>query len=134
MITVVGVKRMIDEKKLIGEIHKYFCDRIDEDDGEFIDNKWLKLNKEVCGIIYKQPKIGGWIPCSERFPTEEEAYDYDDEDGVYVPSELIVMVKGADLPTVAFFEDGEFTCGEFFELHGEVIAWQPLPEPYREEE
>ena len=116
-------RRMIDEKKLIGEIHEYFGERIEEDESGFIDNKWLKLNKEVCRIVYRQPKVDEWIPCSERLPEEETL--------------VLCTEKGTGKLYIGWFLNIEDVGVRWFDYEGfsmEVIAWQPLPEPYREEE
>ena len=68
-----------------------------------------------------------WIPCSERLPNEEEfikAYCRN----IYAV-EFIVMIKGATLPTTLYFKNGSWTDmeGNYYN----VVAWQPLPEPYR---
>ncbi len=68
-----------------------------------------------------------WIPCSERLPNEEEfikAYCRN----IYA-AEFIVMIKGATLPTTLYFKNGSWTDmkGNYYN----VVAWQPLPEPYK---
>ena len=108
---------MIDEKKLIEEIVK----RI----GVFSEMQIDFLEF----LINKQPKVGEWIPCSERLPKED------------VKCLVSVNVDtGYDVePTI---ETGVVICGnwcfdnEFFDytsLEYEVIAWQPLPQPYKGE-
>jgi hypothetical protein len=63
----------------------------------------------------------GWIPCSERLPEEEwKTYITTHEDGSvqihsYVHKDGFVLNWDIDKP------------------RSEVIAWRPLPEPYREE-
>ena len=49
---------MIDEKKLISA---------------FAEND-LYLPEVVERLIKSQPKIGGWIPCSERLPDKDGKY------------------------------------------------------------
>ena len=51
-----------------------------------------------------------WIPVSERLPEEEGLY----------------LVYTEEQPFVCSFEDGEFFIDE-------VLAWMPLPEPYKAE-
>lgn len=85
--------------------------------------------------IYKSTEIvqevaeeydNGWIACSERLPEEPEEglTDLDECD------EYIAMIENADIPTALNYAgNGEWYCdGEFYK----VIAWQPLPEPYKE--
>lgn len=52
---------MIDEKKLIEEI-KYLLFN-----SEMLSPRWFAIN-EMLEIIKRQPKVGEWIPCSERLP------------------------------------------------------------------
>ena len=71
-----------------------------------------------------------WIPCSERIPSEEEfikAYCRNS-----YAAEFIVMIKGATLPTTLYFKNGSWTDmkGNYYN----VVAWQPLPAPYKGEE
>ena len=55
---------MIDEKKLIEAIETYAKDKTDI--GYWYDRLWgMRMAIE---IINQQPKIGEWIPCSERLP------------------------------------------------------------------
>lgn len=69
-----------------------------------------------------------WIPCSERLP---------EENGQYLITVKYVHVDGYD---DIYAEHGEWTDGKWdmfcFGHCGKVeniIAWMPLPEPYREE-
>lgn len=50
---------MIDEKKLIEETQKYFV------------NNSIHKN-DLAEVIANLPKVGEWIPCSERLPEENE--------------------------------------------------------------
>lgn len=56
-----------------------------------------------------------WIPCSERLPKEDGKYLVS-TDGTF----------GIDVIDIARFENDEWfkSC--------KIIAWQPLPEPYKE--
>jgi hypothetical protein len=67
--------------------------------------EWYALDKAIETI---EQTI--WIPVNERLP---------EEDGLY-------LVYTEEQPFVCSFEDGEF----FIE---EVLAWMPLPEPYKAE-
>ena len=121
---------MIDEKKLIENIHQYFCDRIEADVKDVIDvidNHYLKLNKDICGIIRSQQKVGEWMPASEGLPKEEHKwYLTTHEDGSLIPHKYTK-------------QHGFILNWEIFDLkkrerQGDVVAWLQLPEPYKGEE
>ena len=79
--------------------------------------------------IYKAQKIvqevaeeynGGWIPCSEQLPEE--------------CTEVLVSVKeidGSFYTRTSWVQDGVWVIKKT-PLQPTVIAWQPLPEPYKE--
>lgn len=74
------------------------------------------------------PSADQWIPCSERLP---------EEPGTYIVTEKEFSVGDRDhegryeiiVEPVEFRGDGEWARANFFE----VIAYMPLPEPYKEE-
>ena len=71
-----------------------------------------------------------WIPTSERLPNEEEfvkAYCRN-----HYCAEFIVMIEGATRPTTLYYKNGIWA--DETNNHYRVVAWQPLPEPYRPEE
>lgn len=87
----------------------------------------------------------GWIPVSERLPSEEERKEWIDKnlDGIgYLYPCLVTRYSSINPdrtknnPYVAkhYFDGEDFVnCGE--EVCSEyILAWMPLPEPYREEE
>lgn len=61
---------------------------------------------------------GGWIPVSERLPKEDE--------------EVLVTTIGNQVCWAFRYLDEWNTCLSTFENEA-VLAWQPLPEPYKEE-
>lgn len=109
---------MIDEKKLIEERPEWL--NPDCAGNEEYNKGWNACNKYWCNTIKRQPKVGEWIPCSERFPEKTGYYlvqlsrklpneDYADR--------VVVLYNG---------EDKEFMAYERL-----IIAWQPLPDPYQ---
>ena len=110
---------MIDEKKLIKELSKNsIFEKITNAEG-----------KNVFKIIEEQPKVGGWIPVSERLP--------ENVCGVLVT----VNGKHNNITFENALEIAEYDNIEGWIIEGyldwldpDVTAWQPLPEPYKESE
>lgn len=121
---------MIDEKKLIRELfYKMPC----QFGAQVMD--WF------CELVDNQPKSDEWIPCSEQLPEEHDS--------------MFARLKGTDkwnngmfekisndVNVTVKFEDGKRKTMTLNTIDGkwktdmnivkfEVIAWQPLPEPYR---
>ena len=93
-------------------------------DGRFVEE--VVLLDCVEDIIRKHMN-DGWIPVEKALPPEPPEY-VDDEDDL---EQYIVMIEGAERPTTlryagdgTWWEDGTYYP---------VIAWRPLPEPYRPE-
>lgn len=77
-------------------------------------------------------RLGQWIPCSERLPEKEDYFV------------ITVAYKGSIFSDAGKYVIGSEGQGEFHPgieifspysaIGAKVIAWMPLPEPYREEE
>jgi len=86
----------------------------------------IELQNEINQDIYKanliaisalEEKLSGWVPVGERLPKEDEEV-------------LITLAHGK--ATWAYLYQGEWnTMFSTYPIE-RVIAWQPLPEPYRE--
>ena len=108
---------MIDEKKLLKDIN-----------GMWKGYDFLPVDRFV-DVIENQPKIGTWIPCSERLP---------EEDGFY----WATLIRG-DHSTLKEYYDNlknanryvrriEFRDGRWRMMELVVLAWMTCnePEPY----
>ena len=111
---------MIDEKKLIEDI-KAECE---------IDTGGLYVDK-IIGVIHSQPKVGEWIPVSVRLPDDRK-------------EKLVCLSSGR--MTVAIYNEhrlphSDYSIGWGYRVYDgyidfeqeTVIAWQPLPEPFKGE-
>ncbi len=104
---------------------KYIVDIKGEIEGDY----------EILGK-YEEKTIGQWIPIKTRELTEEEKEEYPDctfmydcrlpEDG----EEVLVTTWAGNVSVDTFCRDDgcyfEYGCDE-----GDVIAWMPMPEPYK---
>ena len=84
----------------------------------------------IVECIEAQPKVGEWIPCSERLPEYS-----DDLVLVQVSGKPHMNITLLDALCLANYSEDE---GWMLELYPEwktpdVIAWMPLPAPYRPE-
>ena len=84
----------------------------------------IRVVKDI--ICNRMTRNDGWIPVKEALPEEpKENPVFDDK-----PSELYLVDMGGSYPLRAFWNGKQFTDG-WSVLN--VIAWRPLPEPYRPE-
>ena len=80
--------------------------------------------KKVMDVLYDELHKKEWIPCSEHMPKKE------------VPV-LCQWHKRNGLDTEVYYSilhvdgDGKWVT-DYGMPNGEVVAWQPLPEPYKE--
>ena len=113
---------MIDEKGLVNEIKNWIkTDR-------FGDYSAGYILSDVIEEINKMPKVGEWISVSERLPDVDEY--------------ILVSFENFSVPMIGRYtvdddDGGTFRVGDeddsFVQHDLYVNAWQPLPEPYREE-
>lgn len=119
---------MIDEKKLLENLIPLLNEHGD-----------MYFAGRIIGMIGSQPKISEWIPCSERLPDNIEddsvqylitvkvgKYEYEIDFGWW---SKISKYDNCKKKWVDYF--GWTVGNDWDEGQGmEVIAWQPLPEPY----
>lgn len=117
---------MIDEKKLIEEI-KYLLFN-----SEMLSPRWFAIN-EMLEIIKRQPRVEEWISIDDRLPTL----------GTWNIVTIKNHLKGGrrELRYPVTYMEKIYDVGYGFYKNGvdillpeysEVIAWQPLPEPWKE--
>lgn len=121
---------MIDEKKLIEEIDKEIEGVIVKD--TYSRGKNTGLRKAMV-LAEEQPKIGEWIPCNERLPKDGQKVLATHKGGLNPDLQVIehVFMGGEFLDN--WDMDTDFKSPTFGQHYmGDIIAWQPLPEPYND--
>jgi len=90
------------------------------------DNQDL-YNANLMAISALEKELnGGWIPVSERFPKENDIYlvTFEEQEKRYVERLYFSTMNGWYMPLV-WQDEGKIE---------KIIAWQSLPEPYKEVE
>ena len=124
---------MIDEKKLIEERPEWL--NPDCVGNEEYNKGWNACNKYWCNTIKRQPKVGEWIPCSERLP-ELHRVDMQSSGEYYMISDSVIITDGESIGLTKYEVDDDDRKGWLeceFEGNEDVVAWMPLPEPYKGE-
>lgn len=85
---------------------------------------------DVLGIknyILAIPSADKWIPCSERLPSEND----------YI-GDLVIWCTDRSIVGVGWYYESTESWATiddtFSPILGEVVAWMPLPEPYKGED
>ena len=85
----------------------------------------MERSAEDCG--------GGWIKCKDRLPTKKECGNYRGRFIVTVyTNKLTTLHMEYEYAIVRGKEVGRWIWNDRVNIPWEVIAWQPLPEPYHE--
>lgn len=93
---------------------------------------------DACSAVDAMPAVNipRWIPVTERLPEKYGQYLV-----TFVPSggtlwTKVLIARYSDLMGIAkpSFHIGEVGKNSFTNISEQVIAWMPLPEPYREGE
>lgn len=84
------------------------------------------LLEYVTRFIDEQPKIGGWIPCSEWLPKKSKSY--------LVTKHFAGNEECAEAyetcSEIFWTQDNKWDCERDPDCEWKVIAWQPLPDAY----
>ena len=87
---------------------------------------------EIINILRNQPE---WIPCSEMLPEEGQIVLATHLGGLEPSRQVIEHIYSGGKFLLNWEMDMEMLSPTFGQRYmGEVVAWQPLPEPYREKE
>lgn len=117
---------MIDERSLLNWLRNYQF----ENYAEVGHEKEYNFIESLIKGIENEPKVGEWISCSERLPGCN---------GCYLVWRPHFFGGEIGMPAICYF-DGQDTWYDFYGVNfkrilnkSDVVAWQPLPEPYKEE-
>lgn len=123
--------RLTDYDKLQLKLREY-ADRKASNGEIELANGILKAKyfiDQECTVIEEKQLNNGWIPVSERLPTIKECQEND--------CRFIVTDGNRRYQNWFDYEDNYFdrcACnGLGLKRDSYVIAWQPLPEPYKED-
>ena len=101
-------------------------------------DKGICKSQEIVQEVAEEYK-GGWIPCSERLPEESGYYlvtYHDWSDGNFLPKYDDTYVRRLHYQISEHFVGWNYPKNvddrAENDCHKEVIAWQPLPEPFKE--
>lgn len=126
IIPEMAIREMvsIDMQQLSRIYHRlrlYEITGITPDKFAVINQEYTKMAKELAELRQQNR----WIPVSKRLPDVPVGID-DDE-----CPEFNVMIRGARKAAALRYNSDGTWFDDFGEVY-EVIAWRPLPEPYKE--
>ena len=109
-------------------------------DGYFYwKSDWWEGEEKVALLDYfpvSEAERMGWTPCSERLPEEKDAGILK-KLGTTKRSDYVIAtveVKGERMTAIACTYDGAWDWNMKYAFPDyKIIAWMPLPEPYRED-
>ena len=67
-----------------------------------------------------------WISCDEKLPKPNELADN-------VRKYYLIQDEYGDMHVASYLRNGWISIDSFYTLEDDVIAWMPLPEPYKTE-
>ena len=124
--TNVPTNDCVSRQAAIDALHRYF-------DGMLETDTWSPC--DVYGLIEILPSAqpeSPWIPCSERLPELDNSYSNSKEYLVQWDNGRIDITRYSN---VNIFWQNETTEPYWKgEQYSKVVAWMPLPEPYKGEE
>lgn len=117
----------------VEKAHQMATGRIERANQTSLDNKaWTiaYVFEECINAVESAPPTDNWISVGEWLP-EENVLD----DGYHEPSEwVLVQTKGGQMYTSRYWSRDKNNVWTDLRYPEDVVAWQPLPERYKEPE
>ena len=117
---------------------------IDDDSIEMTAREWDEfddLKREAIPVVKEALKAQEWIPIKWHSITDEErereCYPKDwvvflDSDMPADGEEILVTTKHGYVEKDVCCKDGEYSLDSGWDWIEDIVAWMPLPEPYKE--
>ena len=90
--------------------------------GEMPEEEFVKALPSVTPARKKEE----WISCDEKLPKPNELVDN-------VRKYYLIQDEYGDMHVASYLRNGWISIDSFYTLEDDVIAWMPLPEPYKAE-
>lgn len=122
---MIGVMKMIDEKKLIEELETMIADvpiSYVKDENHDRLNAYLHALSRVISNVKRQPKVNEWIPIEERLPEEK---------GLYLVAYHPCYWDNVKEDVLVGIDNFTGKTSWSRRKYQRVIAWMPLPDPYK---
>lgn len=102
---------------------------------------FLEMIEQLQEDLEQDEKENGWIPVSERLPEDEKEYFVTLEKVYGTPDTFFGIANYLKFGDAGYWNEkkyGYLEWDKYSDGHGgtkmyKVIAWKPLPEPYRED-
>lgn len=94
-----------------------------------LENHNIPFNEAINSVIYYQPTVNQWIDVDNLLPENDKQY----KDKKVI--DVLVTTKRGYVTKVRRYKDTYYGKDLWYwgRLRSDIIAWMPLPEPYKKE-